>query len=196
MKNRVALLLAGAVGLLTVSWTVADDKPETKKEAGAVLKFKMDSLDGKPVDLTKYKGKVVLVVNVASKCGYTPQYKGLEGLHEAYVKEGLVVLGFPCNQFGKQEPGSSEEIAEFCEKNYGVKFDMFSKVDVNGEKQCDLYKFLTSKESNPQFAGAIKWNFEKFLISRDGNVVARFESKIDPQSDKLQDAIKAELAKK
>jgi glutathione peroxidase len=167
-----------------------------KKETNGVLNLKMESLDGKTVDLAKYKGKVVLIVNVASHCGYTPQYKGLESLHKKHANDGLVVLGFPCNQFGKQEPGNAKEIAEFCEKNYGVTFDLFAKVDVNGKDACDLYKLLTSKESNPKSGGAIKWNFEKFLIARDGTIAGRFESGVAPESEKLTKAIAAELEKK
>ena len=199
--RRSSALRAAVVGLATFGQLLHasaayDDKKEPKKETPAVLSFKMDSLDGKSVDLSKYKGKVVLIVNVASQCGYTPQYKGLQAIHDKYGKDGLAVIGFPCNQFGQQEPGSAEEIAQFCEANYGVKFDMFAKVDVNGEKQCGLYKYLTSKDTNAKFAGSIKWNFEKFLVGRDGKVIARFESAVKPESDTLTKAIEAELAKK
>jgi glutathione peroxidase len=139
---------------------------------------------------------VVLLVNVASKCGNTPQYKPLEELHEKYAKDGLAIVGVPCNQFGMQEPGSSGEIAEFCEKNYGVKFDMLGKVDVNGKDAAPLYKTLTSEETDPKFHGKITWNFEKFLFDRDGKVVARFKPKTQPDSEEVVDAIKKELAKK
>ena len=194
MRKSLALVLAGLFASLP-ALASSDDKPE-KKETPAVLNFKMESLEGKTVDLAKYKGKTLLIVNVASECGYTPQYKGLEALHEKYAKDGLVVVGFPCNQFGQQEPGSAKDIAAFCEKNYGVKFDMFAKIEVNGEQQCGLYKYLTSKDKNAKFAGPIKWNFEKFLVARDGTVVGRFESAIEPESEKLRKAIEAELAKK
>jgi glutathione peroxidase len=160
-----------------------------------VLNFKMKSLAGKDVDLSKYKGKVVLMVNVASQCGLTPQYEGLEALHEKYAGEGLAILGFPANEFGKQEPGTDTEIAEFCQQNFGVKFDMFSKVVVKGEGQCPLYKFLTSKETDPHFAGDISWNFEKFLIGRDGKIVKRFAPKVTPESEEVLSTIEAELAK-
>src|SRR5439155_1474463 len=136
--------------------------------------YKMKSLKGKMVDLGDYRGKVLLMVNVASKCGNTPQYKGLETLHEIYAGQGLAVLGFPANEFGAQEPGSDGDIAEFCESTYGVKFPMFGKVVVKGEGQCPLYQFLTSKDTDPEFAGDITWNFEKFLVNRDGKIVARF----------------------
>lgn len=170
--------------------------PEKKGATPPVLSFKMKSLDGKDVDLSKYQGKVVMMVNVASKCGYTPQYTELQALHTKYAKDGLAVLGFPANEFGGQEPGTDVEIAEFCTKKYGVDFDMFSKVVVKGDGQCKLYEFLTSKESDPKHAGPIKWNFEKFLIGRDGKIVARFPSKLKPDAPEVVKAIEAELAKK
>ncbi|MCA9071496.1 MAG: glutathione peroxidase, partial [Planctomycetaceae bacterium] len=130
-----------------------------EKSDSPILDQKMKSLAGKPVELSQYKGKVLLIVNTASRCGATPQYEDLQTLHEKYSKEGLVVLGFPCNQFGKQEPGDSDQISTFCKKNYGVTFPMFEKVEVNGEGACDLYKFLTSKKAYPQDSGKVKWNF-------------------------------------
>lgn len=172
-------------------------KTEIKKvEVPAVLNFKMKSLADKDVDLSKYAGKVVMMVNVASQCGFTPQYKGLQELHAKYSGQGLSILGFPSNDFGAQEPGSGEEIADFCQKNYGVEFDMFSKVVVKGDDKTPLYKYLTSAETNPDFAGEIGWNFEKFLIGRDGKVVARFKSNVSPNADEITKAIEAELAKK
>jgi glutathione peroxidase len=169
----------------------ADDKKETK--VAGPLGFKMKGIDGKEVDLASYKGKVVLFVNVASKCGYTPQYTGLQKLHEKYNKEGLVIIGIPCNQFGRQEPGSDKEIAEFCSANYNVTFPLLSKVDVNGATQCELYKFLTSKDTNPTSGGPIRWNFTKFLINKKGEIVQRFESKIKPEQ--IAEAIETELKK-
>jgi glutathione peroxidase len=166
------------------------------KQVPAVLNFKMTGLDGKEVDLAQFKGKVVLFVNVASECGYTPQYKPLQELYAKHAKDGLVIVGVPCNQFGKQEPGTNQEIAEFCKKNYGVTFPMLAKVNVNGQNACPLYKFLTSKETNPKFAGPIQWNFEKFLINRNGEVVARFASDVDPEGEKFLKAIRDELNKK
>jgi glutathione peroxidase len=160
------------------------------------LSYSMKSLTGKKVDLQDYKGKVVLVVNVASKCGLTPQYAELQGLYEKYKDQGLVVLGFPCNQFGRQEPGTSEEIASFCAENYGVTFDMFQKVDVNGDEACDLYKHLTSLELKPKGSGKITWNFEKFLIGRDGKAVARFAPNTAPSDEELVAAIQAQLKTK
>lgn len=186
-----------AASCLAAGALFADDKEEkkVKGDVPAILNFKMKSLDGEEVDLSKYKGKVLLIVNTASQCGYTPQYKGLEALHEKYADKGLVVLGFPCNQFGGQEPGTETEIGEFCKKNYGVKFDMFSKVDVNGPQQCDLYKFLTSEKTDPEHAGPIAWNFEKFVVSRDGQIVQRYKSAMKPDSPQLVKRIESELAK-
>jgi glutathione peroxidase len=172
----------------------ADAKPQA---AETPLDVKMETLDGKEVNLAeKYKGKVVLLVNVASECGLTPQYKPLQEMHAKLGEEGLAIVGVPCNQFGGQEPGSAKEISEFCQATYGVKFDMLGKVDVNGEKAAPLYKFLTSKEENPKFAGPITWNFEKFLFNRDGQVVARFAPKVKPDAPEVIKAIEAELAKK
>jgi glutathione peroxidase len=161
----------------------------------SALEFKMDSLEGEQVDLAKYKGKVVLIVNVASKCGLTPQYEQLQQLHEKYADKGLAILGFPCNQFAGQEPGTAAEIQEFCKKNYGVGFDLFAKVDVNGEKACDLYKLLTATETKPTGAGDISWNFEKFVLDREGNVVGRFGPKTKPDAPEVVAVIEDELKK-
>jgi glutathione peroxidase len=165
------------------------------KKVPQVLNFKMTSLDGKAVDLSKYQGKVVLFVNVASECGYTGQYAGLQALHKKYGKDGLAIVGVPSNDFGKQEPGTNQQIAEFCKKNYGVEFDMLAKVTVDGEGQCPLYKFLTSKDTNPKSAGRVRWNFEKFLIGRNGEILARFASDVEPDSEDMQRPIRDALAK-
>lgn len=183
------MLLAGAVAAC-VSTSLAADK------APAALSFEMKTLSGKDVSLDSYKGKVLLVVNVASKCGLTPQYEQLQALHDKHAKDGLAVLGFPCNQFGKQEPGDEKEIAEFCSNHYKVKFDMFSKVEVNGDGACPLYKHLTALDTKPKGAGKITWNFEKFLIGRNGEVVARFAPRTSPDDPEVLKAIEAELAKK
>lgn len=160
------------------------------------LDQEMQTLDGKKVNLAKkYQGKVVLLVNVASKCGLTPQYTQLQELHDKYAKQGLAIVGVPCNQFGNQEPGTSDQIAEFCQENYGVQFDLLAKVDVNGAEAAPLYKWLTSKESDPKFAGKITWNFEKFLFNRDGQVVARFSPKVKPDAPEVLQVIEAELAR-
>jgi len=160
-----------------------------------VLQFKMRSLAGEEVDLAQYQGTVLLIVNVASECGYTPQYRGLQALHARYGQDGFAVLGFPCNQFGQQEPGTADQIAAFCNRRYSVTFPMFEKVDVNGKNQCGLYKYLTSQESSAPSSGPIQWNFEKFLVARDGQVVARFRSSVAPESKPLLEAIERELAK-
>ena len=161
-----------------------------------VLNFTMNSLDGKSVDLAKYQGSVVLMVNVASQCGYTPQYEGLQELHKRYAARGLRLLGFPSNDFGQQEPGTNSEIADFCKKNYGVEFDMFSKISVVGNSKAPLYRYLTSAQTNPKFAGEVEWNFEKFLIGRNGQVIARFKSPVEPLSKEMTSAIEAALAAK
>lgn len=165
-------------------------------EVPPVLNFTMKSLAGQDVSLSKYQGKVVMIVNTASKCGYTPQYAGLEALHKKYAAQGLAILGFPANDFGQQEPGSDSEISEFCRKNYGVEFDMFAKVPVTGEKKCALYEYLTSAQTNPKFAGAVKWNFEKFLIGRDGEILNRFRSGVAPDAPELVQTLEAALAQK
>jgi glutathione peroxidase len=192
--NSPAIRLLCAAGLLLAVATSA----WADKEAAvpAALNFKMKKIDGKEVNLADYKGKVVLMVNVASACGYTPQYEGLQAIHEKYGKDGLVVVGVPANEFGAQEPGSNDEIATFCKSKYGVSFDMFQKVVVKGAGICPLYKHLTSPETNPKFAGDIGWNFEKFLIGRNGEVVGRFKPGVAPESEPLTKAIEAELAKK
>ncbi len=159
-----------------------------------VLGLTMESIDGSPVELAKYKGKVVLIVNVASKCGLTPQYTQLEALHEKYSDKGLAVLGFPANEFGRQEPGTNEEIQEFCSSKYNVKFDMFSKVVVKGDGQCELYKMLTAEDTEPVGPGPISWNFEKFLVNREGKVVKRFAPRTRPDDPEVIAAIESELA--
>jgi glutathione peroxidase len=186
MRPVIASLAAGAVVF------AACLAPEPAM-AASPLDVTMNTLDGESVNLAeKYSGKVVLLVNVASKCGYTRQYQPLQELAEKYADQGLVVVGVPCNQFGGQEPGSADEIAAFCQKNYGVTFDMLSKVEVNGAGQCDLYAYLTNESP---FPGAIGWNFEKFLLARDGQVVGRYKSGVDPMGAELTAAIEAELAK-
>lgn len=172
---------------LTISASAADES--TKK----VLAGEVKSLEGEKVDLSKYDGKVLLVVNVASKCGATPQYKQLQALHEEYKDQGFAVLGFPCNQFGSQEPGTAAEIRSFCTENYNVSFPMFQKVDVNGDDAAPLYQKLKQFAGDP---GDVKWNFEKFLVNRDGEVVARFRTRTKPDDPQVLKALEAELAKK
>jgi glutathione peroxidase len=166
------------------------------KKSDSILAFKMKDIDGKSVDLSKYKGKVLLVVNVASKCGLTPQYEGLEATYRKYKDKGFEILAFPANEFGKQEPGTDAEIKEFCTGKYDVTFPVFSKIVVKGEGIHPLYAFLTEKESNPKFAGPIGWNFAKFLVNRKGEVIARFEPRTAPSDKKIVEAIEAALAEK
>lgn len=161
-----------------------------EKPVSNVLNHTVKNIEGKDVKLSDYQGKVVLVVNVASKCGYTKQYTNLQAVYEKYKDKGLVVLGFPCNQFGGQEPGSEEDIQKFCSSKYNVSFPLFTKVDVNGSGTCDFYKDL--KASKP---GDIKWNFEKFLINKKGEVVSRYNSAAKPDSGEVLAAIEAELTK-
>ena len=166
-------------------------------QAATPLDREMQTLDGKNINLAeKYKGKVVLLVNVASRCGLTPQYEQLEALHDKYADAGLAIVGVPCNQFKNQEPGTAAEIAQFCRTKYGVEFDLLAKVDVNGPQAAPLYKHLTSKETNPKFAGEITWNFEKFLFNRQGQLVARFAPRVKPDAPEVVNATEAELAKK
>jgi glutathione peroxidase len=152
------------------------------------------ALDGSPLDLTSYRGKAVLVVNVASKCGLTPQYTGLEHLQERFADQGFTVLGVPCNQFGGQEPGSADEIQTFCSTTYGVTFPLTEKVDVNGAGRHPIYTELTAVPDAAGEAGDIKWNFEKFLVSPTGEVAERFRPQVDPESDEVVAAIEAMLA--
>jgi glutathione peroxidase len=153
----------------------------------SVYDFKPVSIDGKQVDLSEYKGKKILIVNTASECGYTPQYADLEKLYKKY-NDKLVIIGFPANNFGQQEPGSNTEIASFCKKNYDVTFPMMSKVSVKGEDIDPLFKWLTEQQ-NPDFTGDISWNFEKFLIDENGKLIHRFKTKISPMSNEIIEAL-------
>lgn len=193
MSKWSTLLLTGVVAACVSSVYAADTAP--------ALNYKVKNIAGQEVDLGKYQGKVLLVVNVASKCGLTKQYEPLEALHEKLADKGLAVLGFPCNQFGRQEPGSEADIAAFCDKTYGVKFDMFSKLNVNtvdkdSEEAHPFYKHLTSLDTSPVGKGKISWNFEKFVIGRNGEVVARFGPRTAPDAPEVLKVIEEELAKK
>jgi glutathione peroxidase len=185
MRRTFAVVLAAAFLAGAKAAPVA-----TPEAPMSLFDLSPKSLDGKPAPLSAYKGKVVLVVNVASECGYTPQYAGLEKLHEEYGKKGVAVLGFPSNDFGKQEPGSAEQIQKFCETNYGVKFPMFEKVVTKGGDASPVYKFLSANHGEP------KWNFHKYLVGKDGQVKQAFPSKVEPMSKELLSAIDAELAAK
>jgi len=158
--------------------------------AGSAYDFTLNSIDGKPVSLASFKGKVTLIVNVASQCGYTPQYSALEAVYEKYRDRGFVIAGFPANNFGGQEPGSNEEIKQFCSRKYSVKFPMFSKISVQGSDKAPLYQFLTST-----MGGEIEWNFTKFLVDKDGKVLRRFDSAVEPDSAEVIAAIEAALKK-
>ena len=160
--------------------------------ASGIYTFTLNSIDGKPAPLADYKGKVVLVVNVASQCGYTPQYSALEATYEKYKDQGLVILGFPANNFGAQEPGTNEEIKTFCTRKYSVTFPMYAKISVKGDDQAPLYSYLT-KETGPGITGDIKWNFTKFLVDRNGKVVQRFEPAVTPDSKDVTAAIEKQL---
>lgn len=184
---KYSLLLSLAVMAVAASAMAEDSK--------SALDFEMKTLQGEKAKLSQYKGKVLLVVNTASECGLTPQYETLQTLYKTHEKDGLVVIGFPCNQFGGQEPGSAKEISEFCTTEYGISFPMFAKVDVNGKEAAPLYKYLTSLETKPKGSGKIQWNFEKFLINRKGEVVARFSPRTKPDSPEVLKAISAELKK-
>ena len=155
--------------------------------------FNEKTLDGKDKSLADFEGKAVLVVNVASKCGLTPQYEGLQKLHEKYAPRGFAVLGFPCNQFAGQEPGTPAEIAEFCSRNYGVSFPLFAKIDVNGAQRAPLYAWLTSQPTQPDGPGDVMWNFGKFLVDKQGRVVARFNPRVAPDAPELTSAIEKAL---
>jgi len=160
----------------------------------SIHEIEVPLLNGEPGSLAEYEGKVVLAVNVASKCGFTPQYAGLERLYETYADRGFTVLGFPSNQFMGQEPGTAEQIAEFCSLNYGVTFPLYAKLDVKGSKQSPLFEILTESADDSGNAGDVKWNFEKFLVGRDGHVVRRFRSKVTPEDPTLIEAIESQLA--
>ena len=175
--------------MLTIATAVAG------AEAHSIYDFTVRSIDGQQVSLKSYSGKVVLLVNVASKCGFTPQYAGLEAVYEKYKDRGLVIVGIPANNFAQQEPGTNEEIKKFCSNKYNVTFPMMSKVSVLGDDETPLYQFLTSKSANPQIGGDIKWNFTKFLFDRNGNPVARFEPAVKPDSPEVTAAIEATLGK-
>ena len=161
--------------------------------AASVYDFTLDSIDGKPTPLSSFKGKVVMLVNVASRCGYTPQYTGLESLYEAHKDQGFVIVGIPANNFMAQEPGTNAEIKTFCKSKYDVKFPMMSKISVKGDDKTPLYQFLTSKQENPKTGGEIQWNFTKFLVDRNGNIVARFEPAVTPQDPAVTSAVDAAL---
>ncbi len=180
------VLFTCAAGLV---WAQSEEAPEPVK---SLYDFTLKDIDGKPVKLDAYKGKVLLIVNTASFCGYTPQYKDLMEIYKKYHEQGFEILAFPANDFKQQEPGTNDEIKEFCTTKYDVKFPLFSKISVIGDEQHPLFKYLTARP-NPDFTGDIQWNFEKFLIGRDGNLLHRFRSKTSPASPELTGAVEAAL---
>lgn len=192
----MALVSGYAANPLGGSKAVADESKKT--ELPKALSFKMNTLEGQPADMSKYAGKVVMFVNVASKCGMTPQYEALQKLHEVYKDKGFVIIGVPCNQFNGQEAGTSKEIREFCTSKYNVSFDLMEKVnvkDAGSEKACDLFKYLSEQETKPVGKGAVAWNFEKFVLDRKGNLVGRFGSRTKPDSEEVIKLLEMELGK-
>jgi len=185
--RTVMLLFIGANSIVAK----VENKEDIKMKS--IYDFTVKDIDGKDVKLENYKGKVVLIVNVASKCGFTPQYEGLQKIYTKYKDQGFVILGFPANNFMGQEPGTNEEIKQFCSLNYNVTFPMFSKISVKGKDIAPLYQYLTEKETNPEFSGKISWNFNKFLIDRQGKIVARFGSRAKPESQEVIAAIEKAL---
>lgn len=211
MKTLAMQSLTIALGALTFVGAAVFAAPASNKPApaGDVIKppthepaktspldFTVKDINGKEVKLSDYKGKVVMLVNVASKCGNTPQYKPLEALYEKYKDQGLVIIGFPANEFGHQEPGSNAQIKEFCESTYHVNFPMMSKIIVKGEGIHPLYAYLTDKSKDGEFGGEIGWNFAKFIVDRNGNVIARLAPKTQPDSPKVVEEIEAALKAK
>ncbi len=198
MFNRLCLLssLASLAALLFVTPLAVVSAAGPSDKPTSVLDFHVKDIEGKDVDLASYKGKVLLIVNTASQCGLTPQYKDLEGIYEKYKGQGLEILAFPANEFGGQEPGSNEEIKEFCSTKYKVSFPLFSKIVVKGKGIDPLFDFLTSDATNPKFAGEIKWNFNKFLVNRKGEVIARFEPRVKPSTETVTGTIEKALAEK
>jgi glutathione peroxidase len=196
VRNTTNLFISivAVIVVMTVSGlSQAQNKPMKEKAKMSIYDFTMKGIDGKDVKLDQYRDKAILIVNVASQCGYTPQYEGLQKIYATYKERGFVVLGFPANNFGAQEPGTDEEIKTFCSTRYNVTFPVFSKISVKGADQHPFYKFLTDKETNPTFAGEISWNFNKFLVDKKGNITARFESRDKPESEKITQAIERAL---
>jgi glutathione peroxidase len=191
LSNTAYILLLAAILFLTTSEAIQN--PKGIKMNKNISKISVKDIDGKTVNLADYKGKVLLIVNVASYCGYTKQYAGLEEIYKIYRSKGFEILAFPCNQFGEQEPGSNEEIKNFCSSKFDVTFKLFDKIDVNGKNKSPLYSILTDNEVTGQ--SDIKWNFEKFLIDKNGNIVERYPSGVEPKSKELISAIEKELAR-
>lgn len=180
--------------MVCVGMVEAKEQAKEKPVTPEALDFDVTMIDGTEAKLSQYHGNVVMLVNVASRCGLTKQYKQLQALNEKYADKGLIIVGIPANNFGKQEPGTNEEIAEFCSSKFNVTFDMLEKVSVKGDDITPLYAYLTSEKTNPKFAGPVKWNFTKFLIGRDGKVIARFEPRTKPDAKEVVETIEVALA--
>ncbi|PYT04596.1 MAG: glutathione peroxidase [Acidobacteria bacterium] len=197
MKAKLTSAFALAVVLAALFALSLSSRTSVASSSGekmnSIYDFSLKDIDHKEVNLSQYRGKVVLVVNVASRCGYTPQYEGLQKVYMKYRDRGFVILGFPANNFMAQEPGTDEEIKTFCSAKYNVTFPIFSKISVKGDDIHPLYKYLTSKETDPEFGGDIKWNFSKFLVDKTGKIIARFEPKVTPESDPVIQAIEKAL---
>ena len=189
------LIIIASIFLIVNLISASDKSLKTNegKNMESVYEFSVKDINGKDVSLSDFKGKVLLIVNVASKCGYTRQYSGLQKIYDKYKEQGFEILAFPCNDFGGQEPGTNEEIAEFCSTNFNVTFLLFDKIKVLGEDKNPLYKMLTNNSNVEK--GDINWNFEKFLISKEGEVIARYKSSVEPESDAVTKAIEQELNK-
>jgi glutathione peroxidase len=198
MAKIVGIVIVSLIGLVIALaykyGMIFNPSPKEPVEASSIYDFTLKDIDGNDVNLGKYKGNVLLIVNTASRCGYTPQYEALQAIFERYRDQGFYVLGFPANNFMGQEPGTEKEIKEFCTLKYNVTFPMFSKISVTGSDQHPLYRFLTNKKTNPEFGGDISWNFNKFLINRNGKIVARFGSKEKPDDPAVTAAIEKALA--
>jgi glutathione peroxidase len=194
MRETLFIVIVLGFTLIQAGILMAADQGATTKPT-SVLGFTVDDNAGKPVDLSRFKGRVLLIVNTASRCGYTPQYADLEKVYEQYKDKGLSILAFPANEFNQQEPGTNAEIREFCTSKYNVSFDLFAKIVVKGPGQAPLYQFLTDKNAHAKTGGDIQWNFTKFLIGRDGNIVARYEPKVKPTDQQVVTALETELAK-
>ncbi len=190
--NRV---IAALVCACLAAGALSAQEAKPVEPASGIYSIKLRTIDGEDTTLAAYRGKVLLIVNVASRCGFTPQYKGLQELHAQNRDKGLVVLGFPSNDFGRQEPGSEAEIKSFCSTKFGVDFPLFAKIVVKGPEKHPLYKFLTEKETNADFSGEVAWNFTKFLVDRNGKVIARFGSRDKPDGEKMMQAVAEALAK-
>jgi glutathione peroxidase len=191
-----SLLLPGFAAVVVAASAAIVSAQDSPKKPSSVLDFRVKDIDGKDIDLAKYKGEVLLIVNTASQCGNTPQYKDLQAIYEKYKDQGFEVLAFPANEFGSQEPGDNQQIKQFCSTHYKVGFPLFSKIVVKGDGIHPLYAFLTGDDTNPKFAGPIPWNFAKFLVNRKGEVIGRFEPKDTPSSEKVAGEIERALAEK